>query len=812
MALRHYTEIETERLDRWRIEIDDTDFGGAATEIKSGSAEGFALSYPISKDKLPAVMPSEFRYAIAVQLPSQEAFIGDISTSIEGRFRLGVYRWDGADWAFWWAGVVVPDVSKIEDLAFDYAFEISAVDGLSHLSKIDYNDDGDAYTGQVRIIEVAANILKKLPHVSGFWTGSDDFIRTIVDYYEDSMSYDAATCPLYAAQVNQRAFFRVEEKGKKRWMSCAAVLENIAQMFNLQIFLHNGFWVFQQIDVRGEISFYARQYNYAIDAPTAAPDMYGKVNIDPQDDHPRLSGGIYSYIPALRRVKITYNAQNRRNYIAGAVWNNTTGSPVTGDTIGDNSGSTVIRVTGTFTASFKNDGETPGEYFYPLWRIQVKVGSYYLKRTITVSGNQISASPMTWSNLSSSYYQFTTGLMQVPQVGTSVYTSGPVDFTTPFLPESGDFQFHIDFDEVLLGDFTETWSFFNSYVEVISNGLALVTTNDVEYEMDNPAGGGVEIHEFDTVFADGTDSNSAGALLTGTSQFTTLWGLGGETADTPLVRLLMQQMLKSMEKPRRKMSHTIYGEYYPFYYILDDGGNEWVWLGGTYTATANMLQGEWARLEYGSATYDPTLTVYTDTYTPTDAPGVSNPGDMGAMGLQNLAPATLEPVSAAKTASVLEAGAITSVPVSFALSQRAFVEDQVLAIVNLATGMTDELTVTADTEDGDTSIAVSGTLSDIYGTGSYIVVRLDNYTKQAGIPPLAWYTYKGVIGAVTSNRVFVPTTEFLLPLNDDNSFVIVRRQMYQSPDDYTLNYVDNSVDFNAALGLNGQTAAIKVFV
>ena len=78
--------------------------------------------------------------------------------------------------------------------------------------------------------------------------------------------------------------------------------------------------------------------------------------------------------------------------------------------------------------------------------------------------------------------------------------------------------------------------------------------------------------------------------------------------------------------------------------------------------------------------------------------------------------------------------------------------------------------------------------------------------------PGAWYTYKGVI---TSNKVIVPTAVFTLPSNYNNSMAIVRRQMYHASApsetrDYTLNYTDNSVDFEPGLGLNGQIAFIKV--
>ena len=81
------------------------------------------------------------------------------------------------------------------------------------------------------------------------------------------------------------------------------------------------------------------------------------------------------------------------------------------------------------------------------------------------------------------------------------------------------------------------------------------------------------------------------------------------------------------------------------------------------------------------------------------------------------------------------------------------------------------------------------------------------YTISVTLPE--WYTYKGTIA---SNRVIVPTGDFVLPASDDACYAIIRRQVYQSPDDFTVNLVDNSLDFVAGLGLNGQTVYVKAYL
>lgn len=80
--------------------------------------------------------------------------------------------------------------------------------------------------------------------------------------------------------------------------------------------------------------------------------------------------------------------------------------------------------------------------------------------------------------------------------------------------------------------------------------------------------------------------------------------------------------------------------------------------------------------------------------------------------------------------------------------------------------------------------------------------------------PGNWYSYEATIDG--SHRVIIPTATLVLPGNANNVFAIVRRQEYHpsvpgDTRDFTVNNVDNSIDFSAALALNGQPAYIRVF-
>ena len=79
------------------------------------------------------------------------------------------------------------------------------------------------------------------------------------------------------------------------------------------------------------------------------------------------------------------------------------------------------------------------------------------------------------------------------------------------------------------------------------------------------------------------------------------------------------------------------------------------------------------------------------------------------------------------------------------------------------------------------------------------------YTISVVLPE--WHTFKGTISA---NKIIV--TGFTLPSDINAVFPVVRKQWMMPTDDFTIDTGDNSVNFNAGLGLNGQIAYIRAYV
>ena len=105
------------------------------------------------------------------------------------------------------------------------------------------------------------------------------------------------------------------------------------------------------------------------------------------------------------------------------------------------------------------------------------------------------------------------------------------------------------------------------------------------------------------------------------------------------------------------------------------------------------------------------------------------------------------------------------------------------------------------------------TLSGIVTANAPITIEIVD-----GVYVLSLNAPKVYEGVIASNKVIIPTSEFTLPDDINNvQSVVVRRQMYNASTptdtrDFDINYVDNSIEFESSLGLNGQTAYIKVLV
>lgn len=773
MAVRFRSDYYSDNGDQWRIEIHDVSHSEGLTLFRTGE-NGFDLNYRGENQQINnAMLASEVRFDMIVDETNKteaEQFITDIASAEESRFIVYLYK-DLTE--FWWAGVVLPDIARIEDEYYPYIFQVVATDGLATLQTAEYSDNGTAYSGHSRLIEVLDKCLKKIPHVETVWSGSTDFIRSIVNWYESNHSPGATYDPLYNTYINERAWFVIDNNGVYKFRKCWDVIKNIMELFGARIMHTEGFWLIEQVETRAEGTFFARKYAYAIAAPSSVT-MTGQTNIDPPSNpYRRLNGAHYTFLPPLKTVNVEYRVYNRRNFWpVEQVYNQDYVLVKQIEEIKSNSSAATLRFTGRVSISLKNNTYTldPLKSIAFVFELMIRVGNRWIRREGIYIGYNITYGPTNWSN-SLDYYDVISPFSIIPQEGETKNWQIAIDFTTPVLQEEGDayVQFRLKtvldpiqsaFWDLYESDFELNYQLHDAWLEIYNNGTPELNSNIVTYTATNDDVNNSQEVNVITYIGDGTDANSAGRLKFddgGTFIDTVDWGVS-TAGGKELCKLLGERLMRLQKTPRRVLNATIYaGDYMsPYKRLYKDDLGYFLMQGASFNAHRSEWRGEWFLIEITSSG-----TVSEDDETETDFPVdveffvrprlslmiASDKITDDAANNPDNKPASLLPLVSALLDGSLEAGAHDTIPVDIVLADGAFVQDEEIALVNPVTGVSDVITVVTTSTDGDEIIYTTGAVLEYdYPDRSYIIKLPKNEVKQNGVTKSLWrdagdYTY-----------------------------------------------------------------------
>lgn len=718
----------------YRIDIWDNSHSGAVTDFES-SESGAEIRYTAeSRERHSPICASECSFIFYIASATHAALITDLAGAAESRFWVALYK----SGAFQWAGVVLTDTVRYQDLAFPYPFEVHAADGLAALKDTQYTDSGTRYTGPAKTLSHVLNILGKLPYLS-LWGASDEFLRTSVDWWDgNGPGSPAGTDDPFGIYWAQHETFYSFEKGEARVMSCYDVLASVLSTWGARIYQVDGvFWV-EQIHVRNASAFYARNYSKS-GTQLSVDNATGDNQID-QTNVYKITGLQYEFYPALNKVEVEYEVRNRRNYLAG--WDGTNTPPNANIQIKHNSGDAALQIAFGVTLSLTNDTYTvaPSNYVALLFTITLTVGTERLERGATITNFTVNYENAEWqTNTGSQVIVFYYPVI-APVIGqTSQYTI-PFDIITPPLNVSGSWGIDITFDGgvdqngTLIDTSNWTWTvgIVNPYMEVFSYGQPQVAEDTLIYTSTNPTGGNTAILEYKTLVGDADNPNSVGRLLYGTSAGslvdTTSWGAGVDARNKNIGDLLASTILHGQLTPTRRMLGQVRGTFLcwrRWYQTLDN--TYWLMLGGTWTTGQDTFDGEWFRIQYGGGGVSVTpvrrrVNIFPTTSLPTTPSTNHGPG-ITTQATGNVEGLVIRPLANNTANGAILAGAITSISVNTALETDEYQTGEIVTIYNPINGVFENVTVTADTTNGATTISVTGTLTNGYPNGAYIIKK-----------------------------------------------------------------------------------------
>lgn len=409
----------------WKVEIYDKDFSGST---KTFTTQGLNINYqsPNEDDLFSPILPSDVTVNALAEDLNFDAFVNNVFEAAENRFFIKIYKSSN----LFWVGQMLADVGGMADEYYPQAVSFRAVDGLSYLKSINFNDNGSGgfttdLSSYATFITLFFEVLNNLRTVTeGFWSATDDFLEYNVNWEDTAHSTGA---DVWAnSRITRRAFMNYDTEGLAEYRTAYEVLELMLKHWNCRICLESGVWKISQIGEFDEST--STSYIYR---KNATYNTTGEA-INRVTDAKRLSTQSFSFLPALRSISQNFNHQSARNYMEGV----TIGLNYSEQSLGTVTGGAgkYFMLECTFRISHFPQGGGSINPFIIKVDLQIQVGSKYLHRAANDYTDSLSYNTMSWSS-STNYLEYVTDVLL------SSDSPGEVNFSiaiqTPDIPAGG---------------------------------------------------------------------------------------------------------------------------------------------------------------------------------------------------------------------------------------------------------------------------------------------------------------------------------------------------------------------------------------
>ena len=729
----------------YRVDIHDGDFVGssAAFDVKYCT---IAYDSDSNNDPNAQILGSRAEIGMSVQFENTtlSTFIEDFAEGQEDRFFVEITKVLTS--LVIWRGILTPDFTAEDDTAPYYTFKVSALCGLATLKKIPYHDGTAIYEGNARLTEHLATALSKAVHTATFWGGSDVFLKTAVDWWEEDMTSSASTDPFFLAAVDHSAFYQFKTKGDvdKDVLSCFDAIKAILTAFNCRILQIEGVWWVEQIPYRSSSPYYTRHYD-KLGAYLSNATNSGTNVIDQTNSGAKLATMNYDFLPALKQADVTYDVKMRRNYLGG----DTVGVEPFYQPVDSAGGDAIMRLKFVINYSIEDAGmgAPAGVGYFIIPKVTLRLGSYYLRRPYTISNYSAYLDDITWTTdigLGGLYVPINIGPVYV---GTPTQGSVTIELITPALPgntSNSDFGTPETSCDVALWDGTPVAfddhnkyiTISETYLEVFESGTPFTTDDKIQYRATND-NGATSKYEVETIIGNSDNFNSIGRIKVydGAAWVNGgLWGQGVGARTKYLGQLLATNIVNARDRPIRRLNGSMLGDFRMHRLIQTSDGKKWMMSNATWDLGSDTIQGTWVELQYGGAGVAATpikIKVLPGKSFPTVDPtspsgGVTNTSS----GFNaNPPPTVLAPVSYNSISAKVDKGdTVTSIALVTASLGNEFLAGDGVTIVNPITGQFQTFEIASAPAFGDTSLSVTSEVSDYdFPEDSYLVVKQNAY-------------------------------------------------------------------------------------
>lgn len=607
MGLRLKSEFHSSTGKLYKIEIHDEDFSSTVKTF-TVAGDGFTLNYAGETDDIVSpIISSNCIINAYNENNAFDLFITDLKLYQEGRFLVKILLHDGTNYNDFWNGVLMQDLVQEEDQSKPRIFQLTAVDGISRLSNIDYTETGN--TTIETFIEEAVDGMG----VDDLYTDTDILYKTCFNLWDTNQTYSTSTDNLTQIRFNASVYAPKNEEGVREYSKILDVLKELCIVFGARFYQQDGVYIFEQYLERDNTSRNVFSY-------TKTGSLSGNATVS--DDvtlagttsgGARLAGNSYNYLPALKKVSITYNQERVNNFfLHGFNFTSSTAAEELGFIADDNNAQLLVTGQLIYRWDWTGSGATQNiTLTRPVFRMQLKIEDsnnpgtyYYLKRNFTATLNSANLYGATSWTTTASYYYLDAGIAEGDANG--LYVQRPFNVVTPPLPVEGDATIDVDF--------YQNYSLINLSTSVPSNYTEIWTAKQVRVTYTDDQGGLSSVTVFAATNTD-TNINSNLTLALGNVHVSDSlgmlgsfyvydgsawipsedWRRGNTGTYADLLKLLCKEVLSLHKRPIERYNGTIVGPFnFGQRYVWDS--SYWVNLGGTYNANFDEWAAEWFKL------------------------------------------------------------------------------------------------------------------------------------------------------------------------------------------------------------------------
>ena len=624
MGLRLYSEFHSSTDKLFKIEIHDSAYSGDAESFVVAS-DGFTLNYAGETDDIVSPIIGSNCSINAYNTSSAfDTFINALKSYQESRFTVRIYAEtnaveDGLVMSFYdtieppdgglslyWSGIVMQDLVTVEDTAKPYIFTITAVDGIGHLANKEYTATGN--TTIESFIESAVDAIG----IDSLYADDDLLYATCVNIWDTQHTYSISNDVTTLTRFSALVYASRQEDSTYFYSSYLDILKELCIAFGARFYQREGVYYFEQYIERTDTTRTVSAY-YKDGTKAFTSKVGDDITLDgTTSGGARLAGNQFNFLPALKKVQVSYNQERANNLLANRLtYTGATGRQDLGFVVDDNNGQ--IQVTGQLIYQLTpngNGGTIALEFWRPVWRLELRIEDaanpgtyYYLKRDWNPSGGQLYGAT-TWTT-TASYYHIDAGIGKNEASG--AYISSSFSLVTPPLPVDGDAELDVNYYQAYdLNNNVQT-------VPVYFDETNQVKEVTATYFNDN--GGISEVTVYSATNTDSTinsnlildlgelrvsDSNGLQGsfyVFDGSAWVaSTQWRRGNTGSYTSLLKLLTNELLALHKKPIERYSGTIVGPY-PFGVRYSFDSSFWLPMQGSYNANMDEWSSEWFKVQ-----------------------------------------------------------------------------------------------------------------------------------------------------------------------------------------------------------------------